>query len=254
MGLPADILAKLAAYPALARSVAVYYGDAARDVAMDALYRRFIRPGALAFDIGSHIGDRIGAFRRNGARVVALEPQPDCAAAIRLIYADDRDVTLVEAACGAAEGRLILRINSANPTVSTASDAFIAAADDADGWREQVWDKAIDVPVTTLDALIAAHGPPEFVKIDVEGFEYDVLGGLSRPVPAISFEFTTIQRDVALQCVDRLASLGPYSFNVALGESQRLTFETPVSATAIKQHIGALPHDANSGDIYATLS
>lgn len=147
-----------------------------------------------------------------------------------------------------------MRINSANPTVSTASDAFIAAADDADGWREQVWDKAIDVPVTTLDALIAAHGPPEFVKIDVEGFEYDVLGGLSRPVPAISFEFTTIQRDVALQCVDRLASLGPYSFNVALGESQRLTFETPVSATAIKQHIGALPHDANSGDIYATLS
>ena len=45
---------------------------------MDALYRRFVGPGDLAFDIGSHVGDRIGAFRRLGARVIALEPQPDC--------------------------------------------------------------------------------------------------------------------------------------------------------------------------------
>jgi hypothetical protein len=47
-----------------------------------------------------------------------------------------------------------------------------------------------------------------------------VLAGLTRPLPALSFEFTTIQRDVAEACLDRLAALGPYRFNVALGESQ----------------------------------
>src|SRR5690349_8621526 len=127
------------AFAALRRSLDVYYGDASRDVAMDALYARFLKPGDLAFDIGSHVGDRIGSFRRVGARVVALEPQPLCARAIRTIYAGDDDVTLIEAACGAKPGVLTLRINSANPTVSTASTDFISAADKAGGWEGQVW-------------------------------------------------------------------------------------------------------------------
>ena len=105
----------------------------------------------------------------------------------------------------------------------------MAAADGAGGWEGQVWDKAIEVPCTTLDALIAQHGRPAFAKIDVEGFEAAVLAGLSQPLPALSFEFTTIQRDVALACLDRLASLGPYGFDVALGESQALTFNRWIS-------------------------
>ena len=60
------------------RSLDVYYGDPAHEARMVELYGSFVKPGALAFDIGSHVGDRIGAFRRLGARVVALEPQPLC--------------------------------------------------------------------------------------------------------------------------------------------------------------------------------
>ena len=84
----------LRADPALAalhRSLDVYYGDPARDAAMDKLYRGFLRPGDIAFDIGSHVGDRIGSFRRCGARVVALEPQPDCARAILESRSDPGD-------------------------------------------------------------------------------------------------------------------------------------------------------------------
>ena len=161
----------------LRRSLDVYYGTPERDAAMDRLYRRFLSPGKLAFDIGAHVGDRIGSFRRCGARVVALEPQPDCAAAVRAIYAGDGSIELVEAACGPAPGRLQLHINSANPTVTTASHDFVQAADGAGGWEGQVWDKTIEVPVTTLDALVAKHGAPDFVKIDVEGAEARVLGG-----------------------------------------------------------------------------
>src|SRR5687767_8545206 len=116
------------AFAPLRRSLDVYYGDPARDAAMDALYARFVRPGDLAFDIGSHVGDRIGAFRRLGARVVALEPQPLCARAVRAIYAGDATVRLIEAACGDRPGSVTLRINSANPTVSTASAEFVSAA------------------------------------------------------------------------------------------------------------------------------
>jgi FkbM family methyltransferase len=197
------------AFASLRRSLDVYYGDAARDAAMDTLYARFLRAGDLAFDIGAHVGDRAGSFRRLGARVVALEPQPLCAHAIRAIYAGDGGVTLLEAACGERIGTVVLKINSANPTVSTASADFVSAADGAGGWEGQVWDTTIEVPCTTLDALVSEYGQPAFAKVDVEGFEATVLAGLSRPLPALSFEFTTIQRDVALACLGRLATLGP---------------------------------------------
>ncbi len=231
------------------RSLRIYYGRPARARAMDRLYAQFIAPGDLVFDVGAHVGDRTAAFRRLGARVVAVEPQPALCRTLKLLFGRDDQVVLVSAAVGGETGTARMRINVDNPTISTLSEDFIASSRDAAGWQGESWPRSLEVPVMTLDALIAAHGTPAFVKLDIEGFEAEALTGLSRAVPALSFEFTTIQRGVALACIERCGALGYTRFNAALGESQAMGDWR--DARAMAAWLASLPHAENSGDIYA---
>jgi FkbM family methyltransferase len=235
----------------IVRSLLIYYGTRGHGAAMDRMYARFVRPGDLVFDAGAHVGDRVAAFRRLEARVVAIEPQPALVRTLRLLYGRDRDVMVEPAALGDKPGTIELKLNIDNPSVSTASDEFVAAAHGAPGWDDQAWTGRITVAMTTLDALIARHGVPRFIKIDVEGFEAQALAGLTQPVAALSFEFTIIQRDVALAALDRCVALGFTGFDAALGESQQLVHGAWRSAEDIRRWLVDLPNAANSGDIYA---
>ncbi|MEP7029584.1 MAG: FkbM family methyltransferase [Pseudolabrys sp.] len=209
-----------------------------------------MRPGDLVFDIGAHVGDRIAAFRRLQARVVAAEPQPALVKVLHLFYGRDPNVTIEATAIGRHSGFVDLSLNIDNPTVSTASENFIVATAGAPGWEGQTWSRRLRVPLTTIDVLIARHGVPAFIKIDVEGFEAEALAGLGQPIQSLSFEFTTIQRDIARACVDRCRALGYARFNAILGESQKFEHGDWIDADAIARWLAELPPEANSGDVY----
>lgn len=232
------------------RALAVYRPTRAHTGRLMALYADVVPKGGLAFDIGAHAGDRIAAFRGLGARVVAVEPQPAMARLLRWRFGRDGDVTLHAVAMGAVAGRAELAVNTANPSVSTLSDRFRAAADGAQGWEGQVWDRRIEVEVRTLDSLIADHGVPDFIKIDVEGFEAEVLAGLSRPVPALSFEVVFAARDLGMAALDRAQALGYDAFRFSQGESHRFEADW-CDGTAMARFLRDAPERLNSGDVYA---
>jgi FkbM family methyltransferase len=234
----------------LARSLVTYHGQPWRNARRRAFYAQFIGPGQLAFDIGAHVGDRVRTWRSLAARVVAVEPQPDFATLLRLLFGRDPEVTVLPCGVGGRAGRATLRVSSRTPTVSTFSDAWIADVRRDPRFARIEWDHTVSVELATLDGLVERFGEPRFVKIDVEGMERDVLDGLTRPLPALSFEYIPLLRDRSGACIDRLVELGDYRFRRSEVETTRFC-EAWLGAGTMKQVLADLADDAGSGDVYA---
>jgi FkbM family methyltransferase len=237
----------------LARSAVIYHGNPWKRRRARAFYRQFVRPGDLCFDVGAHLGDRTGHFLALGAHVVALEPQPGPLAVLQHLYGRDRRVTIIAAAAGAAPGEAELRFDPANPTVASLSPEWRAAVARSPRFGGIRWRASHRVAVTTLDALIAAHGLPAFCKIDVEGFEAEVLAGLTRPLPALSFEYIPETIAGAQAALARIAALGDYRFNRSTGESMCFAADAWRSAAAMAEELAGLGAEEGSGDVYACL-
>jgi len=235
------------------RSLLMYYAMPFRAGRRRRLYAQFVRPGDLCFDIGAHVGNHLRAFLSLGARVVAVEPQPQLARLLRRWYGKHPAVIVVEQALGASVGRQDLLISTRTPTVTTLSPAWAAQVGRTAAFAAVRWDAATSVEVTTLDALIERYGEPAFCKIDAEGYELEILKGLSRPLRALALEYIPAAIEIALGCVERLAQMGHYRFNWTVGESLRLRSSEWLDARSLIAHLQSLPPTARSGDIYARL-
>jgi FkbM family methyltransferase len=205
----------------------------------------------LGFDLGAHVGNRVAAWRALGAQVVAVEPQADCLRVLRRLYGEDTSVRIEALAVGRECGRAPLFVDPRNLTVSTLSQDWLARRQAQRDLGRRDWHNVGEVEVVTLETLIERHGEPDFVKIDVEGAEADVLAGLQRPLRALSFEYLASDREATDDCLRQLESLGAYEFNASPGESYRWLAERWVSGHALRQWLAALRPDAGSGDIYA---
>ena len=242
MGLPA--------WRGFVRSMIIYH-DPRIVLPLRRFYKSLLRPGDLAFDVGAHVGTRARAMRAAGARVVALEPQAPFAGYLRLTL--PRDIRLLDAAAGPAEMQAQMAVSSRHPTVSSLHESFAQDIGTKPGFEHVRWDGIQHVRVTTLDKLIAQEGRPRYIKIDVEGYELDVLAGLSVPVDLISVEFLPAMPQASHAVIDRLMQLGPYRFNPVIGETARFHWDEWRDAAAAKAWLSALSPDATSGDLYARL-
>lgn len=220
-------------------------------------YSQFVNEGDLCFDIGANIGNRIGVFLKLGATVVAVEPQNSCMRKLLKKYGNNNKVFLVHKALGSREGKGNLILSNSH-TVSSMSKEWIDCVRDSDMFFTSTsafqWHENVTVPITTLDKLIRKYGSPAVCKIDVEGFEYQVIKGLSKPVKVISFEFTPTPKLInqSIESIKHLSTIGNVQFNYSFEESMILALPEWVDDGKICNILLSIPYKtAFSGDIYA---
>ena len=142
-------------------------------------------------------------------------------------------------------------ISERTPTVTTLSQRWVDQVRQDPGFASVEWTRGERVAVVTLQSLVERYGEPEFVKVDVEGYEAEVLAGLATPVRAVSFEYVPATRDIALDCIERLAALAQYRYNWSVGETHRLSSRHWLDAAGMRTLLIGLPKGAPSGDVYA---
>lgn len=234
------------------RIVALTPAGRHRTALMLSFYGRFMRAGDLCFDVGANLGSRVAVFRALGAKVIAVEPQEACIRHLRTRFGRDPDVTVLAVALGSTPGTAEMLVSQAR-SISSLSNDWVNAVKSSGRFSAYSWHDTQTVPVSTLDRLILEVGEPRFCKIDVEGFEAEVLAGLSRPIDALSFEFTPEMPTTTFACVDRLSTIGLYEYNYDVNESMQLQLASWVGPDDIKRTLGAIKDHRLFGDVYARL-
>src|SRR5258707_14119945 len=182
-------------------------------------YHQFVKKNDLCFDVGANVGNRIIPLLKIGARVVAIEPQKVCYEYLKFRFGNR--IILITKGLGAEVGTKQFHISNLSIT-SSFSDEWISAVKNG-RFKNSQWDKTVDVEMTTLDNLISKHGVPAFIKIDVEGYELEVLRGLTKPIKMISFEYTVPEQTHKItDCIKRVETFTPGVLcNYSIGEDMK---------------------------------
>ena len=225
----------------------------ARNSSQKSFYAGFIGPHDLVFDVGANVGQRAQIFSELGRMVVAVEPQPNCVRHLKSRFKFNPKVVIENVALSDREGEAVMW-QSDSHDLSSMSRKFIETMSRG-AFRDKRWDQEIRVFTKTLDRLIDLYGQPRWLKIDVEGYELNVLKGLNRPVPFISFEYRPELIDEARACVERVNQISAdYRYNYCVDEHLDFVLKEHASYSAFTGRILPELHKQNTfGDIYAIL-
>jgi FkbM family methyltransferase len=204
-------------------------------------------PGDFVLDIGSNNGDFASQIISAGHKVVLVEPNPKLVTVLRTRFTDPTVATIVPLGVGKSSGTMSLSICDESDKLSTFATHWKEGR-----FREYSWTENVSVSITTIDDLISNFGMPRYIKIDVEGFELEVVSGMNVKAGIVSFEFTNEFVDHAIQIVQLLSNRGYSRFNIAIGENSVFSLQNWVTSAHISSIL--LNNRSNSGlwgDVYA---
>ncbi len=224
-------------------------------------FSQFVGKDDLCFDIGAHKGDISQVLLELGAKVICVEPQKECVQFLETRFGESESLVLVKAAAADQEGENMISICDAYPEISSLSKQWTESQFHANKYDYQ-WNRKERVRTITLDQIIEEYGLASFCKIDVEGYEKEVLLGLSQALPCLSFELNTnfyenrrdgVER--SLECAEILSRLGGYKWNFTHGGKTELYWSDWKTRKELGEKLFALSKEDEIlwGDIYAKL-
>jgi FkbM family methyltransferase len=214
-------------------------------------YGQIIKRGDLVFDVGANIGLYSEVFASLGARVIAIEPFPDNIRVLRNCRYRNR-ITVLQTAIGAQLGKGKFRVSSSH-AMGSMSMEWIEIALASPRLENYRWGDEIEVPIVTLDFLCQTYGTPDFIKIDVEGYEEPVLSGLSVQPKCLSFEFNPEMLWAADRCLQKPVFDDSSECNYAVGEPTHFSLTRWESKNTVMRRLRDASLDS-SGDIFVRLS
>jgi FkbM family methyltransferase len=210
-------------------------------------YEQFLSRGNLCFDIGANIGNRTRVFLQLGARVVAIEPQSECVKMLKLRFG--KKISIVPKALGKEEKDGVIYIGESS-AISSLSTEWIETVSKV-RFKGKRWNRQEAITITTLDKLIEQYGMPQFCKIDVEGYEEEVLKGLSKKIPYLSLEYALPEKKTGIvNCLSILSNIGEFECNYTIGEKMALELPTWVRSEELVSRLNSIPSPNPYGDIY----
>jgi FkbM family methyltransferase len=215
------------------------------------LYSKFINEMDLCFDLGANFGDDTRTLEELNARVISIEPVKICYKYLKKNF-KSKKVTILNCAVGDKMGREIINICPSS-SFSTMSKDYLEHYRKKKSLANLNWKEKQQVEVITLNYLCEKYGIPKFVKIDVEGYEYEVLKNLKYKIPIIKIEFNTEFKEIAISCVKKLSTLGKYEFNLALFSDDILFLEQWTKKEGVIRLLKELNKKFYFGNIYARL-
>lgn len=211
-------------------------------------YSQFFNPGDTVFDGGVLFGEYTELFASRGARVISIEPNPNFHARITAL-ARRKHIHLVKSALGAESGTASFNICSTPgfSTLQSQDSDWITSSPD---YVNVQWSEAVQVDVTTLDAVAAEFGKPQFVKLDIEGYEEPALRGMSFDPAYLSFEFGARRKDQGIACIQNMGARG-YEFRPIIGRDMRFVTDAWLSEVDALAWLGRFrTEDAEYGDMF----
>lgn len=159
----------------------------------------------LIIDIGANVGNTVSNFIKVSNKVVCFEPNPTLSSYLKNIFLDE-NVVVDNRGVSNKNGTQTFNISNAN-TISTFSEDWIKNSRFTNDYN---WDNTVEVETITLDSIIELYGVPDYIKIDIEGYEYEVLTSFNTLLPntLIAFEWAEEQKDKIKSTLEHLNKLG----------------------------------------------
>jgi FkbM family methyltransferase len=209
-----------------------------------------LKEGYLVFDVGCNIGNKANEYLLHNTKVVGFEPQPNCINQLINRFKDNGNVIIEPIGLDSKKGNSFIYVAS-HDTISSMSEDFINTVK-SERFNGYVWNEKVNINVDTLDNMILKYGTPNYIKIDVEGYELSVLKGLTKTIGVISIEFTPELCQSTIDCINYIDDLNQKSmYNYGYREDKHFKFNEWITKDEMINYLSSVnDFKIEFGDVY----